>query len=82
MDRLAKANRMRWYGQVLRSDSDDVMRRALDFEVFERRRRGRIKMTRRGQMIKQVEEIEQKKENTLDRSKWRNVVNKHSRNMR
>ena len=81
MDRLAKANRMRWYGQVLRRDSDDVMRRALDFEVFERKRRGRIKMTRRGQMITQVEEIEQKKENTLDRSKWRNDVNKHSRNM-
>ena len=43
LNRLAKANRVRWYRQVLRRDSGDVSK-ALDFEEVGRRH-GRPKMT-------------------------------------
>ena len=44
LDRLTKANTMRWHGHVLRRDNDGVLRRALDFEVVQRRGRGRPKI--------------------------------------
>ena len=36
LNRLAKVNGIRWYEQVLRRDSDDVLRRTLNFEVIGR----------------------------------------------
>ena len=69
LDRLTKANEMRWYGQVLRRDKDNVLRRTLDFEVVGRRGRGQPKMTGRRQMVTQVEEIGLKKEDAIDRLK-------------
>ena len=36
LDGLARASGVRWYGHVLGRDNDDVLRRALDFEVAER----------------------------------------------
>ena len=36
LDGLAKATGVRWYGHVLRRDNDDVLKRALNFEVAER----------------------------------------------
>ena len=75
LDRLAKANGMRWYGHVLRRDSDDVLKRTLGFEVVGRRRCRRPKMTWRRQVAKQVEEIELKKNDAIDRPKWRDAVN-------
>ena len=38
LDELARASGVRWYGHVLRRDNDDVLRRALDFEVAGRER--------------------------------------------
>ena len=37
---LARVSGKRWYGHVLRSDNDEVLRRALDFEVVGPRERG------------------------------------------
>ena len=37
LDGLAKASGVRWYEHVLRRDNGDVLRRAVDFEVAERR---------------------------------------------
>ena len=39
LDRPAKANRVRWYGHILRRNGDDVLRRAFDFEVVGRKGR-------------------------------------------
>ena len=36
---------MQWYGRVLRRDSGEVLKRALDFKVAEKRGSGRPKMT-------------------------------------
>ena len=43
LDRLSKAYEMRWYGHLLRRDSDEAQKRALDFGA-EGRRQGRPKM--------------------------------------
>ena len=37
---MAKASRVRWYGHVLRRDDGHVLKRALEFEVKGKRRRG------------------------------------------
>ena len=42
---LARASGVRWYGHVLRRDKGDVLRRALDIKVAEKRGRGRPNMT-------------------------------------
>ena len=38
---MAKANGVRWYGHVLRRDDGHVLRKALEFEVKGKRKRGR-----------------------------------------
>ena len=42
LDGLARVSGVRWYGHVLRRDNGDVLRRALDFEVVERRGCGQL----------------------------------------
>ena len=55
-----------------------MLRRALNFEVVWRRRRGRPKMTWK----RQVEENGLKEDDAIDRPKWRDAVNKLSKIMR
>ena len=43
IDQLAKANSVRWYGNVLRKDKNKSLRRALDLKVNGTRKRGRPK---------------------------------------
>ena len=45
LDGLARASGVRWYGHVLRRDNDDLLRKALGFEVAGRTGRGRPNMT-------------------------------------
>ena len=54
LDRMAKASSMGWYGHVLRKEDENVIVKALKFEVSGRR--GRPKQTRKKQ-----EENEMKK---------------------
>ena len=37
---MAKTNGVRWYGHVLRKDDGHVLRKALEFEVKGKRKRG------------------------------------------
>ena len=37
---IAKANAVRWYGHVLRRDDGHVLRKALEFKVNGKRKRG------------------------------------------
>ena len=68
IERLATANGVRWYGHVLRSDDENVLRVALNLEVSGKRKRGRPKTWK-----KQVEETEKigLKEDALNRDKLR-----------
>ena len=79
---LARASGVRWYGHVLRLDNDDVLRRVLDFKVAGRRGRGRPNMTWKRQVEEHIDQIELKKEDAIDRTKWRDGVYKFSRNLR
>ena len=45
IDQLAMANSVRRYGHVLRRKDGHVLRRALDFEVEGKRKKGRLKRT-------------------------------------
>ena len=42
---MAKANEVRWYEHVLRRDDEHVLRKALEFEVNGKRKRGRPRKT-------------------------------------
>ena len=42
---MAKANGVRWYGHVLRRDDGHVLRKVLEFEVKNKRKRGQPKKT-------------------------------------
>ena len=72
IDRIATANGVRWFGDVLRRDDDSVLRVGLDLEVCGKRKRGRPKTWK-----KEVEEETEKiglKEDALRRDKWRDRV--------
>ena len=51
---MAKANGVRWYGHVLRRDDGHVLRKALEFEVKGKRKRGRPKKTQKMQVEKEL----------------------------
>ena len=73
LDGLASASGVQWYGHVLR--------RALDFEVAERRGRGRPNMTWKRQVEDHINQIGLKRD-AIDRAKWRDRVYKLSRGTR
>ena len=57
---------VRWYGHVLRRDNGDVLSRALDFIVAERRGRGQPNVTLKRQVEEHTDQIGLKKKNTID----------------
>ena len=61
LDGLARASGIQWYGHVLR--------RALSFEVAERRERGRPNMTWKRQVEEHTDQIGLKKHDAIDRTK-------------
>ena len=40
LDRMAKANGVRWYGHVIRGDDDNILKKAMMLEVNGQRKRG------------------------------------------
>ena len=48
LDRMAKANGVRWYGHVIRREDDNILKKAMMMEVLGQRKRGRPKMTWKG----------------------------------
>ena len=81
LDGLARASGLRWYRRVLRRDNGDVLRRVLDFEVAGRRGRRQPNMTWKRQVEEHINQIGLKKEDAIDRVKWRNDVYELSRRM-
>ena len=68
IDKLAKANGVRWYEHVLRREKDDI-RKVLCFKVKSQRRRGWPRKTWKNQVEDDIRKIGLKKENALNRSK-------------
>ena len=57
LDGLARASEARWHEHVLRRDSDKVLRRALDFELVEKRGCGQPNMIRKRQVEEHIDKI-------------------------
>ena len=74
IDPLATANGVRWYGHELKRDDDSVLRGVLDFEVSGKRKRGRPKKTWKNRVEEETGKIGLKKEDALNREKWKNGV--------
>ena len=79
---IAKVSGVRWYGHVLRKVNGKgiMVRRTLDFEVAGRRGRERSNMAWKRQVEKHTDQMELKKEDATDRTKWRIGVFELSRN--
>ena len=54
---MAKANGVNWYRHVLRRDDRHVLRKALEFEVKGKRKRGRSKKTWKTQVEKETARV-------------------------
>ena len=74
LERMGKASSMRWYGYVLRKDDENVLAKALKFEMSDSRGRGRLKQTWKKQVEIEIKKNGLGKEDTCDRTKWRGVV--------
>ena len=72
LDRMAKAKSMRWFDHVLRKEDENVIVKALKFEVSGSR--GRPKQTWKKQIENDIKKNGLVKENACDRTKWRGVV--------
>ena len=73
---MAKANGVRWYGQVLWRDDGHVLRKALEFEVKGKRKRGRPKKTWKTQVEKESKSVGLKKKDAMNRVRWKLGVRK------
>ena len=60
-----------FYGHVLRRDDGHVLRKALEFEVKGKRKRGRPRKTWRSQVEKESKSVGLKKEGAKNRARWR-----------
>ena len=69
MVQMAKANGVRWYGHVLRRDDGHILRKALEFEVKGKRKRGRPKETWKTQVEKECKSVGLEKEDAINRAR-------------
>ena len=74
LGRMAKASSMRWCGHVLRKENENVIGKALKFEVSGSGGRGRPKQTWKKQVENEMKKNGLGKEDACDRTKWRGMV--------
>ena len=74
LDRMAKANGVRWYAHVNRRINDKILKKAMMMEVNGKRKRGRPKLTWRRQVEESGKEVGLKIEEARDRTRRREGV--------
>ena len=85
LDRMAKANGVRWYRHVIsviRRDDDNILKKAMMIEVNGKRKQARPKLTWRRQVEESVRKVELKIEEAGDRTRWREGVRAIAEEMR
>ena len=82
LDRMAKANGVRWYGHVIRRDDDNILKRAMMMEVNGQQKRGRLKMTWKRQVEESVKKVGLKIEEAGNQTRWREGVRAIAEGMR
>lgn len=78
---MINENRLRWYGHILRRDTDDVNRKVLDMEVPGKRGRGRPRVTWKGQVDKVMKTKEISQDMALTRSRWKKLIKTNPTNL-
>ncbi|XP_068756631.1 uncharacterized protein [Montipora capricornis] len=68
---MAKANGVRWYGHVLRRDDGQFLRKALEFELKGKRKRGGQKKTWKTQVEKEGKSVGLEKKDAMNQARWR-----------
>ncbi|XP_065314071.1 uncharacterized protein LOC135923316 [Gordionus sp. m RMFG-2023] len=71
---LINENRLRWYGHILRRETNDVNRKVLDIEVPGKRGRGRPRITWKGQVDKVMMTKKINPDMALTRSRWKKLI--------
>ena len=79
---MARGNRVRWHGHVLRKDKNNFLRRAIDLKVKGTRKRGRPKKTWLKGVVEQSRKVGLNESDANSRSRWRLGVNTISSKMR
>ena len=69
LDSMAKANGVRWYGQVMRREDDNILKKAMVMEVNGKRKRGRPELTWRRQVKESMKKVGLKNEEAGDRTR-------------
>ena len=82
LDRMAKANGVRWYGHVIRSVDDNVLKKAMMMEVRGKRKRGQPKLTWRREVEESVKKVGFKIEKAGDQTRWKEGVRAIAEGMR
>ena len=67
LDKMAKANGVRWYGHVIRREDDNALKKEMMMEVNEQRKRGRPTMTWKRQVEESVKKVGLKIEEAADK---------------
>ena len=70
VDKTARANGVRWFEHVLKIEDDDVLRKALKFEMDGQRKRGQLKRSLRRKM-EDIRKTGLKREDAHDQKKNR-----------
>ena len=82
LDKMAKANGVRWYGHLVRRDDESILKKAMMFEVNGPRKRGRLKQTWKKQVEENIKKIGLRVEEATDRARWREGVGAIAEGMR
>ena len=69
MDQLAMENSVCWYGHMVRREDGHILRWALDIEVEDERKEGRLERTWKKQIEEESVKVGQSMEDALCRSK-------------
>ena len=70
IDQLAIANNVRWYGPELRREDGHFLRRSLDLEVEDQRKKGRPKRMWKKQVEEESMKVGLRREDSLCCTKW------------
>ena len=81
LDRMAKANGVKWYGHVIRRD-DNILKKALMMDVNGKQKRGRPKLAWMRQVEESMKKVGLKIKKAGDRTRWRESVRAIAEGMR
>ena len=82
LDKMAKANGVRWYGHVVRKYDESILKKAMMFEVNGPRKRRWPKQTWKKQVEENIKKIGLRVEEATDRARWREGVRAIAERMR